>query len=263
MLFYYTNMNYSFYCCYLIRSLKEGQENKIYVGSTPNPIKRLRQHNGEITQGAYTTRRHRPWEFVMIIYGFPSKIHALQFEWAWQKPLRSRHVKKVRSDHSEWIGNVRHAKLMLNKIWTAQMLLNTAPFCSLPLKLRFLLPNTQALFFDNSRLAKHIQSSVGSIENLMQDVQAKEALAASNLESAPNTLPCFICASLITKENTLDYIYCTYCHIHLHIICAAKIWTGPDELIPTQGNCPGCNQALIWGDAIQLSKSASSLTAAK
>lgn len=51
----------SFYSCYLIRSLQEGQKNKVYVGSTPNPKRRLRQHNGELTQGAFKTKKHRPW----------------------------------------------------------------------------------------------------------------------------------------------------------------------------------------------------------
>lgn len=68
----------SFYACYLMRSYATSSSSRTYIGSTPDPIRRKKQHNGILTQGAHKTERGRPWETQFIIYGFPSKIAALQ-----------------------------------------------------------------------------------------------------------------------------------------------------------------------------------------
>ena len=67
-----------FYCCYLLRSLQSKHRNYVYIGTTPNPIQRLRQHNGEIAAGAHKTEKKRPWEMLLLVHGFPTSTAALQ-----------------------------------------------------------------------------------------------------------------------------------------------------------------------------------------
>lgn len=137
------------YCCYLLRFGQSIQT--LYVGSTPNPRRRLAQHLGVTKGGARrTTRKGSQWDMICIVTGFPSTIAALQFEWAWNNPhktkrvadedriVRPRKVKKKDRDGEGLRNSPSKPKVSLNMYLSHLHLLLRGPsFQTWPLHLRF------------------------------------------------------------------------------------------------------------------------------
>lgn len=68
--------------CYILRNTQSQYKHLTYNGSTNDPIRRLRQHNEEISGGArYTHGRGGGWEIYALLTGFEDHKNALSCEW--------------------------------------------------------------------------------------------------------------------------------------------------------------------------------------
>lgn len=54
-------INKMHYFCYLLVSVNPKYKNHTYIGFTVSPERRIRQHNGELPNGAKKTSIKRPW----------------------------------------------------------------------------------------------------------------------------------------------------------------------------------------------------------
>ncbi|TPX63374.1 hypothetical protein SpCBS45565_g06660 [Spizellomyces sp. 'palustris'] len=162
----------TFYGCYLLSSLKVGCTNHAYVGSTPDPVRRLRQHNGEIKGGAKKTEKKRPWDMVVVVYGFPNKYAALQFEWAWQKPHLSRHFTAA---YPGAYKGTRKEMMLPIKLRVLSDMLHLEQWSRWPLHIHFTSTVAASIFGQfPSAPPRHIGIAHGTLVEVGRDIRKEE-----------------------------------------------------------------------------------------
>ncbi|KAI3667820.1 hypothetical protein L6452_42889 [Arctium lappa] len=148
-----------FFACYLLTSLCPRFKGHTYIGFTVNPRRRIRQHNGEICSGASRTKKKRPWEMVFCIYGFPTNVAALQFEWAWQHPVESLAVREAAVGFKSLGG-------LANKIKLAYTMLTLPAWNNLNLTVNFFSTKYTKHYAGCPSLPSHMRVHVRSMDEL-------------------------------------------------------------------------------------------------
>ncbi|KAI5889168.1 uncharacterized protein SCHCODRAFT_02690968 [Schizophyllum commune H4-8] len=268
----------SFYACYLLKSIKTPNSKATYIGSTPNPPRRIRQHNGELTQGAWKTKRGRPWIMQLIVHGFPSKLAALQFEWAWQHPHLSRHLK----DGSGQPLAAHRNKGIKNNIQTLLMMITSHPYNLWPLHVKLFTAEAEKFWGMLVKAPAYRALPRGLTATIeLEGVDGKSGtrgsgrtgpvdvadthftsqyLAKSTAVAASATKPvCSVCGEQIV-DYTSDPLTTTLCPTSgcmstAHLMCLSQDWLAgePDNqgLIPRGGHCRECKSYVLYGDIIR------------
>lgn len=276
----------SFYCCYLLRSIP--RPSSVYIGSTPNPTRRLDQHNGLTKGGAVrTSRTHlRPWEMTCVVSGFPSHIAALQFEWAWQNPHITLHIP---AEHRIQPATSRKASGRLKRpthsvaslLSNLHLLLRVPSFCRWPLELHFF---SKGVFDKWSKYCKTTLAQIPKHISILQDFSSVHTPSSKDVFCDTGQKPFYLIAKdlVIDYSNQKSYVEkaknifdfeqegsCTLCKKSLkqnegiytvcpnlacnsvtHMTCLSRHFlNGNDDLlIPIKGICPACHSETRWID---------------
>ncbi|KAL1746543.1 hypothetical protein HDZ31DRAFT_33966 [Schizophyllum fasciatum] len=272
----------SFYACYLLKSIQTPTSKATYIGSTPNPPRRIRSlaSSPDITQGAWKTKHRRPWVMQLIIHGFPSKLAALQFEWAWQHPHLSRHLKDASGQPLVKTGHKN--KGMKNNIQTLLMMVINRPYSLWPLHVKIFTAEAQKLWetlvkapayralprgFTTSVELEGVDGQSGARGTGRKgpvdvaDTQFTSQYLAKNtaVVASPTKPSCAICGEQIT-EYTSEPLTTTLCPASgcmsaAHLMCLSQDWLSAEKdnsgLIPRGGRCRGCQSYILYGDIIR------------
>ncbi|KAL2172474.1 hypothetical protein VTG60DRAFT_5228 [Thermothelomyces hinnuleus] len=276
------------YTVYVLRSTV--RHASFYIGSTPNPPRRLSQHNGLVPGGAARTSRKdlRPWEMVALVSGFPSMTAALKFEWALNNPHISVHIptssRLTVSTRTKTNGQpMRPPKSMASVVSNLHLLLRVPSFARWPLKVHFFNRRVFAAWEKWCGTASEgLRSSLGVVTDFGGEEEAAPANGNGELPAVPRgiyNLPldyeptkeqvakgheifelerqglCIICQGEMQPRKGL-YAVCTNgaCDGVGHLSCWGRHLLErdePDSILPVQGQCPKCMGEVHWGDMMK------------
>ncbi|KAG7903091.1 hypothetical protein KL905_001510 [Ogataea polymorpha] len=268
-----------FYCVYLLRSI--ARKNSFYIGSTPDPHRRLRQHNGDLAfGGADRTKKNklRPWQMTMVVYGFPSKISALQFEYAWHHAYRTRHIPVKNRIGTRNSGNSVHIKIA-----NLKLLLSAHAFRRMGLRVAIFQKDIYDIWVVN-RYNVSVSESVllkldfeenqqkliqgGNYEQMKAFVKSLEKdeddyfeISLEKLEQN-NTRICCVCNRVVDQfEDVLGFCASKSCHALYHVQCWAEEMTKDliseplshtvPPLTPVKGKCVKCQKVNWWWPTVK------------
>ncbi|KAL9080825.1 MAG: hypothetical protein Q9157_000521 [Trypethelium eluteriae] len=250
----------AFYCCYLLRSTV--RRNSLYVGSTPNPPRRVKQHNGSAPGG------------------FPSKIAALQFEWAWQKTHLTRHLPEAEREKRapakfKRKPPPRSLSVILSDL---HLLLRVKSFERWPLGLRFFADDVyKAWQVLEERVSVPIRDGISINFTPSKPTRTDHGISlgpdqvqgVGSLDLGYSSMKPLLEKTLVTLATNTVKHNCTKCKEEIqlpkalalvcprdtcqgvwHLSCLSQELLAPDgsqnSLIPTKGSCPSCNVEMEW-----------------
>jgi predicted GIY-YIG superfamily endonuclease len=259
--------NARFNGCYLLASL--ARPARSYVGYTVNPSRRLRQHNGDVARGgAVRTKRNRPWAMVAVVHGFACGSQALQFEWAWQNPHKTKALKL----HAEYAADHGMAPVKAKggvtapsgKLAVLAALLAVPPWSHCPLTVS--VPHADRTLW-TKLLAKTVlppwaRVDFRSVDVLSADIDDYNYGSTEPLAGKPLSGDCGVCAEDTAPGSGRRGTVCVSCGQSSHLHCLARSMRvqheegheNDDYLLPDNVTCPRCRRLMRWNDVVRFSR---------
>ncbi|KXH68684.1 GIY-YIG catalytic domain-containing protein [Colletotrichum salicis] len=218
------------YTVYILRSTV--RHASLYIGSTPNPPRRLKQHNGEARGGAARTSRLslRPWEMVGLVSGFPGMVAALKF------------------DFRRWPLTLHFFAKDVHKAWVSSSANSTEPLGNTLNIVTDFGPDPAASSDD---VAWGIHALPVDYTNMKAYIDKAQSITTFEREGN-----CVVCKEALPHGQGLHAVCPNEsCEGVGHLACWSRHMLHNEEdrevVVPIQGHCPQCGGQIQWVDMMK------------